>query len=58
MKNNYATHDLELESIVHALEMWMNYLVGIRFEPRTYHMSLKYLFYQPILNVRQGRWLE
>ena len=32
--------------------------MGRRFELRTYHNSLKYLFYQPTLNARQSRWLE
>ena len=29
-----------------------------RFELRTYHNGLKYLFGQPTLNARQSRWLE
>ena len=56
--NNYATHDLELTSIVHALKMWRHYLLGRIFEPKTYHMSLKYLFDQPNLNAKRARWLE
>jgi hypothetical protein len=32
---NYATHDLELEAIVHALKMWRHYLMGRKFELRT-----------------------
>ena len=43
-ENNYAAHDLELAAIVHALKMWMHYLLGRKFELRTYHTSLKYLF--------------
>jgi hypothetical protein len=31
----YATHDLELEPIVHALKKWRHYLMGKRFELRT-----------------------
>jgi hypothetical protein len=54
----YATHDLELESIVHALNMWKHYLMGKIFETRTDHCGLKYLFGQPSLNVKQSRWLE
>jgi hypothetical protein len=54
----YATHDLELESIVHALNKWRHYLMGKIFELRTNHNDLKYLFDQPTLNVRQSRWLE
>jgi hypothetical protein len=57
-ENNYATHDLELAAIVHALRKWRHYLIGRRFELRTDHNSLKYLFDQPTLNTRQSRWLE
>jgi hypothetical protein len=32
--------------------------MGKRFEMRTYHNGLKYLFDQPTLNARQSRWLE
>ena len=43
-EKNYATHDLELVAIVHALNMWRHYLMGRRFELRTDHCSMKYLF--------------
>jgi hypothetical protein len=43
-ERNYATHDLEFAVIVHTLKMWRNYLTGKRFELRTYHSGLKYLF--------------
>jgi hypothetical protein len=55
---NYATHDLELATIVHALRMWRHCFMGRQFELRTYHSGLKYLFEQPTLNPRQTRWLE
>jgi hypothetical protein len=48
----YATHDLELTSIVHALKKWRHYLMGNRFELRTEHNGLKYLSDQPTLNSR------
>jgi len=57
-EKNYVTHDLELASIVHALKMWRHYLMGRRFELRTDHCGLKYLFDQPTLNARKARWLE
>jgi hypothetical protein len=40
----YATHDLELAAIVHALKMCQHYLMGKRFELRIDHSGLKYLF--------------
>jgi hypothetical protein len=49
-EKNYVTHDLELAAIVHALKMWRHYLMGKRFELRTDHNGLKYLFDQPNLN--------
>jgi hypothetical protein len=57
-ERNYATHDLDLAAIVHTLKMWSHYLMGKRFELRTNHSGLKYLFEQPTLNARQTRWLE
>jgi hypothetical protein len=56
-ERNYATHDLELASIVHALRKWRHYLMGKRFELRTDHNGLKYLFDQPNLNARKIIWL-
>jgi hypothetical protein len=57
-ERNYTTHDLELVAIVHTLKKWRNYLMGRRFELRTSHNGLKYLFDQPTLNARHSRWLE
>jgi hypothetical protein len=57
-EKNYATHNLELAAIVHSINKWRYYLMGRRFEIRTNHNYLKYLFDQPTLNARQSRWLE
>jgi hypothetical protein len=57
-ERNYATHELELATIVHTLRMWRHYLMGKKFELRTDHIGLKYLFEQLTLNARQTRWLE
>jgi hypothetical protein len=38
--------------------MWRHYLMGRRFELRTNHSGLKYLFGQPTLNARKNMWLE
>ena len=53
-EQNYSTHDLELEAIIHALKMWRNYLMGKMLLRKIDNMSLKYLFDQPNLNVRQA----
>src|SRR5262249_41387654 len=55
---NYPTHDLELAAVVHALKIWRHYLYGERFEVFTDHKSLKYIFSQRDLNLRQRRWME
>ena len=55
---NYPTHDLELASVVHALKTWRQYLFGNHCEVFTDHKSLKYIFTQKELNMRQRRWLE
>jgi hypothetical protein len=55
---NYPTHDLELAAVVHALKIWRHYLMGNRCNIFTDHKSLKYIFTQSELNMRQRRWLE
>ncbi|KAL8125862.1 hypothetical protein AgCh_013241 [Apium graveolens] len=54
----YPTHDLELAAIVFALKIWRHYLYGEKCEIFTDHKSLKYIFTQKELNMRQRRWLE
>ena len=55
---NYPTHDLELAAVVHALKIWRHYLIGHKSDIYTDHQSLKYIFTQTDLNLRQRRWLE
>ena len=57
-EKNYPTHDLELAAVVFALKIWRHHLYGERTEIFTDHQSLKYLFTQKDLNLRQRRWLE
>lgn len=57
-EGNYSMHDLELATIVHALKIWRHYLIGSRCEIFTDHKSLKCIFTQSELNLRQRRWLE
>jgi hypothetical protein len=52
---NYPTHGLELAAVVHALKIWSHYLMGKRCELYTDHKSLKYIFTQSNLNLRQRR---
>jgi hypothetical protein len=44
--------------VVHALKTWRYYLYGQKCDVYTDHKSLKYIFTQLELNIRQQRWLE
>jgi hypothetical protein len=57
-EQNYPTHDLELAAVLHALKIWRHYLMGAHCNIYTDHKSLKYIFIQADLNMRQRRWLE
>jgi hypothetical protein len=57
-EENYPTHDLELVVVVMALRMWRHYLHGNVVHIYTDHKSLKYIFTQADLNMKQRRWLE
>jgi hypothetical protein len=57
-EKNYPTHDLEMAAVVHALKLWRHYLMGNHCNIYTDHKSLKYIFTQSDLNMRQRRWLE
>jgi hypothetical protein len=52
-EEHYPTHDLELLAVVHTLKVWRHYLLGNLVHIYTDHKSLKYLFTQPDLNMRQ-----
>nr|GEZ47922.1 hypothetical protein [Tanacetum cinerariifolium] len=55
---NYPTHDLELATLVFSLKIWRHYLYRETCDIFTDHKSLKYIFTQKELNIRQRRWLE
>lgn len=57
-EQNYPTHDLELTAVVFALKIWRHYLYGESCDIFPDHKSLKYIFTQKDLNLRQRRWLE
>jgi len=52
-ERNYATHDLELATIVHALKMCRHYLLERNISLMLDHGGFRYLFDQPKLNARQ-----
>ena len=57
-KQSYPTRDMELAAIVFALKIWHHYIYGEQFEVFLNHKSLKYIFTQWDLNMRQHRWME
>jgi len=57
-EQNYPIHYLELAVVVFALKIWTHYLYGVYCEIFIDHQSLKYLFSQKDLNLRQTRWLD
>jgi len=57
-ERNYPTHDLELPTIVFALKIWRHYLYGAQFRVFNGHKSLKCLFDQKELTMRQRRWMQ
>ena len=56
-EKNYATQDLELAAIIHALKMWQHYLIGRKFLFMSANIGLKYLFDQQNLNATESRWV-
>nr|GEX42381.1 putative reverse transcriptase domain-containing protein [Tanacetum cinerariifolium] len=57
-EKNYTTHDLELGSVVFALNIWRHYLYETKCTVFTDHKSLQNILDQKELNMRQCRWLE
>jgi len=57
-EKNYPTHDLALAGVMSTLKIWRHYLYGAQFQVFSDHKSLKYLFDQKELNLKQRRWME
>jgi ribonuclease HI len=57
-EQNYPTHDLELAAVIHALKIWRHHLMGAKCNIYIDHKSIKYIFTQADLNMRQRCWLE
>ena len=49
---------MELAAIVFALKIWRHYLYDEQFEVFSDHKSLRYIFTQWDLNMRQHKWME
>ena len=57
-EKNYPMHDLKLAAVVFALKICRHHLYKVKFEVFSDHKSLKYIFDQKELNMRQRRWME
>ena len=49
---------MELAAIVFTLKIWRHYLYSDQFKVFSNHKSLKYIFTQWDLNMKQCRWME
>jgi hypothetical protein len=58
LEDHHLAHDHELAAVVMALRTWRHYLLGSVVHIYTDHKSLKYIFTQQDLNMRQWRWVE
>jgi len=57
-ERNYPSHDLELAAVIFTLKIWRHYLYGASFKICTNNQSLKCIFTQKELNLRQRHCLE
>ncbi|GKC15059.1 putative reverse transcriptase domain-containing protein [Tanacetum coccineum] len=57
-EKNYTTHELELGAVVFVLKIWRHYLYRTKSVIYTDHKSLRHIFSQKELNMRQRRWIE
>ena len=57
-ERNYPTHNMELATLAFSLKIWCHYLYGEQFKVFSDHKSLKYIFIQRDLNIRQRGWME
>ena len=57
-EKNYPTYGLELAKVVFALKVWRHYLYRVLCKIYTNLQSLKYIFTQKEINLRQWQWLK
>jgi hypothetical protein len=57
-EEKYLTYDLDLAVVVDALKFLRHYIIGKRCEVYSDYKSMKYIFTQPDLNLRQWRLLK
>ena len=57
-EKKYPVYDLDLVAAILSLKLWQHYFFGEKCKVYTDHKSLKYIFTQKELNMRQRQWLE
>ena len=57
-EQNYPTNNMKLAAVVLSLKILRHYLYDKQFEVYSDHKSLKYIFRQRDLNMRQRGWME
>ncbi|WMV59249.1 hypothetical protein MTR67_052634 [Solanum verrucosum] len=57
-EKNYPNHDLEFVDVVFSLKIWHRYLYSVHVDVFTEHKSLRYVFNQKKLNLKQQRCLQ
>jgi len=55
-EKNYPMHGLQLEEIIHALNMWRHYILSRWFVFMSDNIGLRYFFDQLNINPRQAKW--
>ena len=55
-KHSLGIYEKKLLAIIHALDSWKHYLLGIAFVILTDHQSIKYFITQTKLSEKQMRW--
>jgi hypothetical protein len=52
-----SIYEKEMLAILHVVDLWHPYLLGQRFQIKTYHQSLKYFLEQCISSPEQQKWV-
>jgi hypothetical protein len=52
-----SIYEKEMLAILHVVDLWRPYLLGKRFQIKTYHQSLKYFLEQCISSQEQQKWV-
>jgi hypothetical protein len=52
-----SIYEKEMLAILHVVDLWCPYLLGQRFQIKTYHQSLKYFMEQHIYSPKQQTWV-